>query len=131
MIVIKRLSHAFYLCNSLLVVCKEVKYLGHIISDYLSDDKDIYRQRRNLYAQANMLLRKFSMCSFNVKCSLFKAFCTPMYTPYVWCRYKKSSFQKLPVAYNDTMRLQMQLPRWFSASYLFLFSSVPTCEAIL
>lgn len=29
--------------------------LVHIISDDFSDDKDIHRQRRKLYAQANML----------------------------------------------------------------------------
>ena len=39
------------------MVCKEVKYLGLIISDDLSDDIDIdtYHQRRKLYAQANIL----------------------------------------------------------------------------
>lgn len=130
-IVRSREDPVFYLCNSPLMVCKEVQYLGHIFSDDLSDDKDIYRQRRKLYAQANMLLRKFSMCSFNVKCSLFKAFCTPMYTAHLWCGYKKSSLQKLTVAYNDTMRMLLKLPRWFSASYLFAVSSVPSCEAVL
>lgn len=121
----------FYLSNSPLLECKEVTYLGHIFTNALSDDKDIYRQRRKLYVQANMLLRKFSMCSFNVKCSLFKAFCTPMYSAHLWCNYKKSSLQKLTVAYNDTMRLLLRIPRWFSASYLFAFSNVPSCEAVL
>lgn len=121
----------FYLCDSPLMVCKEVKYLGHIITDDLYDDRDMYRQRRKLYAQANLLLRKFSMCSPNVKCSLFKAFCTPMYTAHLWCKYKKSSYQKLTVAYNDTMRLLMQVPRWSSASYLFAYFNVPGCDAVL
>lgn len=43
-----------------LKTCREIKYLG------LTDDKDINHQCRKLYAQENMLLPKFSMCSVNV-----------------------------------------------------------------
>ncbi len=46
------------------------KYLGHIINNEMSDD-DMYRQRRKLYAQANMLVRKLYMCSDQVKINLF------------------------------------------------------------
>ena len=66
----------FFLSGTALKVCDEVKYLGHYLTSDLSDDKDIYRQRRMLYAQANMIVRKFSMCSASVKFTLFKAFCT-------------------------------------------------------
>ena len=41
------------------------KYLGNYISDYLSDDDDINRQRRTLYVQGNIILRYFSMCSLD------------------------------------------------------------------
>lgn len=34
---------AFYLSGSALSKCNEIKYLGHFISDDLSDDKDMYR----------------------------------------------------------------------------------------
>ena len=49
-----------------------VKYLGHVISNNLSDDLDIERQRRQLYAQGNTILRKFHMCSIQVKLTLFR-----------------------------------------------------------
>ena len=95
----KKLSFPdFYLSDSCLSVCQEIKYLGHIFTDDLHDDRDISRQCRKLYAQANMLLRRFSMCSGPVKCALFKTFCTPMYTAYLWCAYKKGSIQRLKVA---------------------------------
>lgn len=61
---------AFYLAGSPLDGCEEIKYLGHIISDDWMDDKDLYRQRCKIYFQANMLIRKFSMCSNSVKCFL-------------------------------------------------------------
>ena len=121
----------FHLSDSPLSVCQEIKYLGHIFTDNLHDDRDIYRQCRKLYAQANMLLRRFSMCSDSVKCALFKAFCTPMYTAFLWCSYKKGSMRRLNVAYNDALRILLKVPRWHSASQLFVTCGIHTCDALL
>ena len=95
------------------------------------DDSDIRRQCCKIYAQANMLLRKFSMCSVNVKCALFKAYVTPLYTAHLWSSYRMKSMQRLRVAYNDALRLLLRVPRWHSASQLFVTSNVPTCQALL
>ena len=78
-----------------------------------------------------MIVRKFSMCSAHVKSTLFKTFCTPMYTAHLWRYYKKSSMQKLNVAYNDAMRLLLKVPRCSSASEMFVSIGVPTCSAVL
>ena len=51
------------------------KYLGVIMSEHNSDN-DLKRQMRKFYANANMLIRKFSKCSVNVKCYLFKTYCS-------------------------------------------------------
>ena len=48
---------SFYLAGQALSVCSKAKYLGHVITDQMSDDDDLYRQRRILYAQASPLLR--------------------------------------------------------------------------
>lgn len=58
-----------------------------------------------MYAQANMLIPKFRMYSLYVKTTLFRAFCTPVYTAHLWLRHKKGNMQKLSVAYNNGMRL--------------------------
>ena len=55
----KLIFPTFYLSDSPLDLCEEIQYLGHVISDDWTDDKDIYRQRCKIYVQANMLLRKF------------------------------------------------------------------------
>ena len=122
---------SFYLSGSVLSECEEVKYLGHIITNDLSDDKDIYRQCRKLYGQANMLCRKFSTCSDSVKIALFRSFCTPLYTAHLWCKYRQSSLRRLTVAYNDGMRLLLRAPRSCSASQMFVKVGVPTCPALL
>jgi len=53
----------------------EFKYLGHIISDTLSDDSDIMREVRNMYVRSNILKRRFGCCSNAVKVVLFRSYC--------------------------------------------------------
>ena len=122
---------SFLLADKVLNVVDKVRYLGHIIRDDLSDDDDVQRQYCKLYAQANMLSRKFHMCTDDVKIALFKAYCTPLYTAHLWCRYSKSKYNKLRVAYNDALRILLRLPRCTSASQLFVNSGVPTLNALL
>lgn len=83
---------AFYLSGRTMCVAKSTTYLGHIITDTLEDDDDMSRQRRMLYVQANMLVRKFHHCTTDVKVNLFRAYCTPLYTASLWVKYKKESF---------------------------------------
>ena len=64
------------------------KYLEHYITDDLSDDEDINRQRRTLFVQGNIIppvLRKCNMCSLVVKHTLYRrpTYCSPMYTIFV------------------------------------------------
>ena len=44
----------------------KVKYLGHIITADMTDDADIARQNKSLYAQGNTLIRKFHMCTIDI-----------------------------------------------------------------
>ena len=83
---------AFSLSGTVLKVCDEVKYLGHYITDDLSDDRDIHRQYCMTYAHTNMLNCKFSMCSLSVKTTLFAPQCI---LPTCGGAIKKSSMQKL------------------------------------
>ena len=121
----------FKLCTETLKVCSETKYLGHFFTDDLMDDVDVMRQCRKLYAQGNMLLRKFYMCTPDVKVSLFRAYCTPLYTAHLWCNFRKHSMKRLTVAYNDAMRLLLRVPRYVSASQMFAELHVPACQGVI
>ena len=46
----------------------------------LSDDDDINRQRRTLFVQGNIILRKFNMCSLGVKLTLSYLLFTYVYS---------------------------------------------------
>ena len=65
----------FVLNNVLLTRVTKYKYLEHYISDDLSDDDDMARQYRQIYAQGNAILRNFFMCNESVKITLFGSFC--------------------------------------------------------
>ena len=112
--------------NVLLTRVTKYKYLGHCISDDLSDDDDMARQYRQIYAQGNALLRNFFMCTESVKITLFRSFCTSLYTCELWCQYRSESLRKLCVAYNDVFRCLCREPRNCSASHMFVSRGLPT-----
>ena len=51
-----------------------IKYLGVILTDNLQDDEEIMKQTRSLHAHGNVL-RKFCLCSSEVKQQLFQSYC--------------------------------------------------------
>ena len=98
----------------------KVKYLGHVITNDMTDDADMMRQRRQLYALGNVLSRRFHMCSF----------CTPMYTCQLWWNFSAQSMHKLNVAYNNAFRFMHHLPTYRSASLMFVVNR-PNCRAVI
>ena len=105
-----------------------VKYLCQIICNDISDDDDMMMQRRQLYAQGNVISRRFHMCSIDVKNMLFRTFCTPMYTR---ASYGGQSWHRLRMALNNAYRILHQLPTYCSASQMFTDNSVPNCQAVI
>ena len=102
----------------------EYKYLGIIVISSFYDDNDIMRQMRSLYIRGNFLSRNFMYCSDHVKSKLFLSFCSNMYCSHLWSSFKKSSFNKVRVAYNNCFRMLFKLPRSCSASHMFVYNSV-------
>ena len=89
------------------------------------------RQIRQLYALGNVLSRRFHMCSIEVKNTLFRSFCTPMYTCQLWWNFSVQSMHKLNVAYNNAFRFMHHLPTYCSASLMFVVNRVPNCRAVI
>ena len=110
---------------------KESKYLGFTFNDSKSDDCDMLRQMRLLYAKSNKLLRTFSHCSTDVKITLFQSYCTALYCPYLWNDYKKSTFSKIRVAFNNAYRKIFGLPKRSSASTMYANNNICNFETTL
>ena len=104
---------------------EEAKYLGVYIHKN-STDCDVKRQMRKFYANINMLLRQFHYCSYDVKCHLFKTFCSNMYCCSFWFKSTKGQLNKLRVSYNNSLRRLLNLPTWNSASEMFVNLNIPS-----
>ncbi|XP_034824105.1 uncharacterized protein [Maniola hyperantus] len=98
---------------------EQFRYLGHVITTDLKDDADVERERRALSIRANMIARRFARCSTGVKVTLFRAYCTSLYTCSLWVNYTKKRYSDLRVLYNNAFRMLMGLPRFCSASGMF------------
>ncbi|XP_063542685.1 uncharacterized protein LOC134751231 [Cydia strobilella] len=122
---------AVYLNGSKINVVKRFKYLGHLLTERLQDDDDIERERRALAVRGNMLARRFSKCSKDVKTTLFKAYCLGMYTSQLWIPFTQKAMSRIRVQYNDAFRALMRLPRCCSASGMFVDAGVPDFFAII
>ncbi len=111
---------SIYLHTTVIDFNDHAKYLGVFIANTLSDDMDITRQVKSLYARANTLLRKFCHCSQKVKLNLFQAYCASMYCTYLWCQYTVATYNKIRVAYNNIYRKLLGYSRMDSASMMFV-----------
>ena len=109
----------------------KVKYLGIFISWDLSDNIDMTRQMRSLYARANILLRKFNKCSVDIMKTLFQTYCTNMYCPYLWSNYTQMAYSKIRVAFNNVFRNLLGYSRRDSASAMFLSHNLDSFEALM
>ena len=102
----------------------EYKYLGVFITNDLLDDRDIRRQSRSLYARGNMLIRKFSKCSPEVKLQLFNSYIGNMYCSYLWKTFSKKTHDSVRVAYNNVFRILMSIQRKCSVSSHYVSNNV-------
>ena len=79
------------------------KYLGVLSCSDMKTSIDVYRQTSKFYTQANTLLRNFRYCLDDVKCMLFRSFCTNMYCSPLWLNSTSSSIKKLETSYNGAL----------------------------
>ena len=91
----------FRIQNNLIVRKPKAKYLGHIISEDMSDDADVFRQVKCLYIRGNIISRTFANCSIYVKLVVFKTYCSCLYTSQLWGTCLSRTINRLKVAYND------------------------------
>ena len=70
-----------------------------------TDDADIQREVTNLFIRTNILIRRFSKCSVDVKTVLFKAYCICLYDVALWRYYNVGSLYKSRSSYKIILRL--------------------------
>ncbi|KAJ0170988.1 hypothetical protein K1T71_013760 [Dendrolimus kikuchii] len=109
---------------------KEFKYLGHWVTEVQDDNVDMDRERRALSVRANMLARRFARCTETVKITLFKAYCTSLYSASLWFKYTQRAYNALRVQYNNSLRVLLRRPRFCSASAMFAEAHIDGFDAL-
>ena len=77
------------------------------------------------YASVNMLLRKFSYYSLDVKCDMFKSYCATMYCLSMWFDSTVTLAKKLKIVYNKG------LAKYSSASEIFVNLNILSFNELL
>ena len=116
--------------NSMAIIYADsIKYLGFIFTGNYCDDSDIMKQIRMSYCRSNRLVRLFNKCSKPVLLELCRGLCTVFYCHYFCTHYKRTTFSKIRVAYNNVDRKILGVSKRASASGKFVSNDIPNFEA--
>jgi len=119
------------LANCKLSFVSQFKYLGHIIENTFCDDSDINREIKSLFARANVLIRRFSSCSRQVKLRLFKSYCLCFYDVALWENFHVSALNKLSSAYSKCLKLFFGFPKYGSVTDMLLQLGMPSFSTLI
>jgi len=83
----------------------QFKYLGHIITDTLSDQADMRRAKRAIYFGSNRLISRLGYADDKILVNLFQTYCGQIYGSVLWDLWEsRVVFQKLCVAYHSCLK---------------------------
>ena len=114
-----RYSTRVALGNEELSFVEEFRYLGHVMTAYCRDDKDIKKQSWRQNIVGNVLVRKISFVPIQAKIQLFGSYCYPIYGCDLWRHSHQNSIRKLTVNFSDTFKRLINVPRYTSSSLAF------------
>ena len=105
-------------------------YLGHIITNNLSDDDDDIRPEiRNVLMRTNILLH--NNCFISVKRVLLNSYCLCLYDDALWAHYFSKSLDKFQSCYNRCLRLFFGYKRYDSVMSILSVISLPSLETVM
>ena len=76
--------------------------------------------RSHALIHVHLVSANFRYYYTEVKCHLFQSFCTSMYDSDLWVKCHKYALWKVQIAYNNSLRRFMKLPKHCSASEMFV-----------
>ena len=79
----------------------------------------------------SMIIRKFSRCSPDVKCFLFKSYCSNLYCSILWYDCSKTALKTLGIAYNNSLRKLLGIPKYYRAREMFVCLNIPSFDELL
>ena len=92
----------------------------------LIDNAELCMYKKILYCE-NLVC----MCSLEVKLTLFRSYCSPMYGVQLWWNYKTSTLNRLHIAYHNSFKLFIGMSTFESTSLLCTVFDVQCCQSLL
>ena len=121
----------FQLAGCYLSFVSQFRYLGHIIENTFSDDSDIHREIKCLFTRTNLLIRRFSRCSMQVKVKLFKSFCICFYNIGLWENFHVYCLNKFASAYVKCIKIFFGFHKYSSVTNMLLQLGLPSFNTVL
>ena len=84
-----------------------------------------------IYARGNTLIKKFNMCSADVKSRLFRSYCSILYCSSLWCSFNATIYRKLQSSYNRMFRYFFKLETQCSISAKCLEFNVDSFKVLM
>ena len=97
----------------------------------IKDNYDIQREVRNMFMRTNLLLRRFSKCSYAVKLVLFRAYCICLYDACLWSNYNTGCLTKLKLCYHTCIKMFFGFKRCYSVTQILFNLSLPSFDTLL
>ena len=117
--------------NRSLQFASEFRYPGHINNNEFKEDDDIKQEIRNLFVRTNLLLRRFSKCSVEVKTMLFISYCVCFYDAALWTVYHTNSMEKLKSAYDKCIKIFFKYTRCYSVTSMLQEIGLPSFSILM
>ena len=73
----------------------------------------------------------FSYCTIDVKKESFRSYCSSLYCCSLWSDYRKATYRKLTVAFNNILRRMLGLPWRCSASAMYANYHLPNNGTVI
>ena len=122
---------AVYLNGNIIDYVEKTKYLGYMYTNDKQDDVEMLRQLRLLYMQSNKIIRKINFCTIVVKLEFLRVLVRRFTAAIYRQDTKKSTFNRLRVAFNNAYQRILDLPWRCSAIGMYATYGIYNLEAII
>jgi len=107
----------------------QFKYLG--IDNSFSDDNDINREVKALFARTSLLCRRFKRCSELVKVRFFRSFCVCFYDAALWYNYSVGAINRLASCYSKCLKYFFGYSKYSSVTGMLLELGLPSFNSLM
>ena len=124
------ITPSIYFNDVLLSYSNHVVHLGHLLTDSLSDTKDVMRVVKDLNCKANFMLCTFHAADPFVKTFLLQCYCLSLYGCCLWS-LNCPSIRLLEIALNKILRKIWHLPPRSHTAIVHCVAQVNTISNLL